>query len=308
MIIPDKFREIKDIFNYHLSLDEVGGKRIRPLLLLLCAEGAGGHWQHALPAATAIELVHNFSLIHDDIEDKGEFRRGKPAVWMKWGLEKGLNAGDAMFAASFRSLANLNRYFNNDIVQKTHQILVDTCLDLTFGQHLDIDFENSDEVLEKEYYEMINHKTAALIACSSWIGSLLAGKEQTQQDKYREFGRNLGIAFQIYDDWLGIWGDPEKTGKSASSDIVGGKKSLPIILGLTASKKFRSIWSDANKRQTEIKKQVEILVKEGIEEKVLIECQLFTESTQEYLEDMECNPEIKLVLKELTNKLLIRKK
>jgi len=306
--IPDSLLEMKDIFSYHLSLDKSGGKRIRPLLLLLCAEGAGGNWEHAMPAAAAIELVHNFSLIHDDIEDKGEFRRGKRAVWVKWGLEKGLNAGDAMFTASFKSLANLDKYYENEIVQDSYRIFVDTCLELTFGQHLDIDFENRSEVLAEEYYEMINYKTAALIASSSRIGALLAGKEKTQQEIYMEFGRHLGIAFQIYDDWLGVWGDPEKTGKSASSDIVEGKKSLPIILGINASDEFRSLWSDRETRRSELKQQVELLTKAGVENEVLHQCKIHTTDALAYLDKTDCTQEMKLILRELTSKLLIRRK
>jgi len=156
--------QLEEIFTYHLGLrhDDNAGKRVRSLLLLLCTEGAGGDWKKAIPAAVAIELIHNFSLIHDDIEDRGEMRRGRMTVWKKWGLAIGLNAGDAMFAAAFKELRDLEKFYEPEIVLESVNLLSKTCLELTKGQHLDIEFEKRELVSEEEYFRMINGKTAAL--------------------------------------------------------------------------------------------------------------------------------------------------
>lgn len=308
-LFPEKDSELGEIFRYHLGLGdkkEKRGKRIRPLLTLLCTEGAGADWKTAIPAATAIELVHNFSLIHDDIEDNGELRRGKEAVWKRWGLAKGLNAGDAMFAAAFFVLTAYEKVSSSNIDLKTIELLSNTCVKLTEGQQMDIDFEFREMVTQSEYFEMIDKKTAELISCSTLMGATIGGLEKRQQILYEDYGRNLGIAFQIYDDWLGIWGDPEITGKSASSDLMEGKKSLPIILGLKYSKKFRISWKSGNFTAASLEELSNYLEEGGVKKMVENEYRLWTDKALESLENMHCRSGVKIILIELTNKLLTR--
>jgi len=301
---------LKDIFIYHLGLDlgyERQGKRIRPLIVLLCTIGGGGNWQHALPAVVAVELLHNFSLIHDDIEDNGILRRGMPAVWSKWGLAIGLNAGDSMFAAAFSAISQLVKYYDAQIVLQSICDLSDTCIRLTKGQDMDIQFETKKTINKEDYYEMINGKTAALFSFCAKAGALLAGKNEFAQKEYQKFGDQLGMAFQVYDDWLGIWGDPNQAGKSTFSDLIERKKTLPIILGLQASKRFIDEWKNNSIDSESVKKLAGWLKEDGIEVMVRREFNKWNKGALNSLKVMDCHPEIKSVLSELTNILLIRK-
>jgi geranylgeranyl diphosphate synthase, type I len=215
-------------------IQHLAGKRIRPILLLLCAEAAGGRWQDALPAAAAVELLHNFSLIHDDIQDDSLTRHGLPTVWKVWGRANAINAGDALFTLSYCALESLsNSNLTSDLLIKVWRIFNATMLELTRGQHLDMRFEHQETVTVDEYISMIKGKSAALIAACAQIGALIATQSETLAAHYADFGLNLGIAFQIRDDILGIWGDPTVTGKSAATDIISRKKSLPVLYGLS---------------------------------------------------------------------------
>lgn len=218
------------------------GKRIRPLVLLLATETAGGNWENAVPAAAAIELIHNFSLIHDDIEDESEYRRGRQTLWKIHGLPLTINAGDALYALSFVCLGDLIKSNSYEVSYQAFTMLSEACLAITKGQHLDISFEKLDHVTVDSYMEMIEGKTASLLGISSKLGALVAGADQLTQNLYYDFGLNLGLAFQVYDDILGIWGKPEETGKSTATDLLTRKKTLPILFGLSKNSLFREMW------------------------------------------------------------------
>lgn len=205
------------------------GKRFRPILALLACEGAGGHWEDALPLAAAIELVHNFSLIHDDIEDQDPTRRHLPTVWKVWGQPQAINAGDAMLALAGRTLAATSA--TPDIFRDLMRAFQDVTLDLTRGQYLDMSFEVRKDVTATEYRQMIELKSAALIVFSVEAGALLGGASAATRQQLRTFGLALGTAFQIRDDVLGIWSSQEITGKQPSKDLQNRKKTLPILLG-----------------------------------------------------------------------------
>lgn len=212
------------------------GKRVRPVLCLLACESCAGDWEQALPAGAAIELMHNFTLIHDDIEDRDETRRGRPTVWALWGEAQGINAGDALFALTQLALVRLaGRGVPTATVVAAFILLNRTCLTLTAGQYLDIGFERRDDVSIAEYLAMVEGKTAALAACACEMGALVAGATDAQREHLRSFGHHLGMAFQMHDDVLGIWGDPAVTGKPVGADIARRKKSLPILYGLERS-------------------------------------------------------------------------
>ena len=208
------------------------GKRVRPFLLLLVHEAAGGRGLDALPAAVAVELVHNFSLIHDDIQDRSETRRGRPTVWSRWGKAQAINAGDALFAQAFVVMAPLQEAFGPQRALEAMRVLAQACVALVQGQVLDLAFETRNEVTVDEYMTMIRGKTGALLAAAAEMGALLAGAEGARREAFRRFGETLGLAFQVWDDYLGIWGDPEKTGKSVADDLIAGKKTLPVLYGL----------------------------------------------------------------------------
>ncbi len=222
-----------------------GGKRLRPLLCLLACEAAGGDVQVALPAAAAIEILHNFSLVHDDIEDDSPTRRGRPAVWALWGVPQAINVGDALFALAHRTLGQLSEQdVPADRVLGATRAFHDTCVALTEGQYLDMSFEARLDVTVDEYMEMIRGKTAALMGLSTQLGALLAGAPAGRIGHFHRFGRMLGIAFQIEDDILGIWGDEALTGKSAASDILERKKTLPVVYALQSAvgERLRAIY------------------------------------------------------------------
>ncbi|MFP3895305.1 MAG: polyprenyl synthetase family protein [Anaerolineales bacterium] len=210
-----------------------GGKRLRPIICLLACEAVGGPWRAALPAAAAIELIHNFSLIHDDIEDHSETRRHRPTVWHLWGIAQGVNTGDTMWAISRLALQRLlDEGHETDRVLRVIKRLDQACLRMCKGQYLDIHFESIDMVPLTAYERMIEDKTAALLSASLAIGALLGRAKEDTIASYGAFGRELGMTFQIVDDLLGTWGDPETMGKSAASDILERKKTLPVLYAL----------------------------------------------------------------------------
>lgn len=257
-LVVDRFfpgpPELGVMLRYHLGwVDEQGnpasvyaGKQFRPLFLLLCAEAAGGDWRQALPAAAAVELVHNFSLIHDDIEDRSPLRRGRPTLWSIWGEASAINAGDAMFALAHRALLRLAECgVSSARVLRAVEMFEETNLELTRGQHSDMAFESRPEVSVEEYLEMVRGKTAALISLCARLGAWVAGCGDERVAQFAELGLSLGMAFQVRDDILGIWGEPEVTGKSAATDIVSRKKSLPVLYGLGRSSDFRDVFGRA---------------------------------------------------------------
>lgn len=217
------------------------GKQIRPILTLLICEAAGGDWQKALPAAASLEILHNFSLVHDDIEDGSPTRRGRATVWQVWGLEQGINTGDAMFATAQLAMTRLFEVgVSAEIVVTAMRRLNETCIELTQGQHADILFESRDDVTTDEYMAMIRGKTAVLIGLACELGALIAGADVAKVAHYARYGLDLGLAFQVIDDILGVWGDEGKIGKSAESDILTKKKTLPILYGLEHSSNLQA--------------------------------------------------------------------
>lgn len=268
--------EIFGALHYHLGWVDADfqpaqaqiGKRIRPMLCLMACEACQGDWERALPAAAAIELLHNFSLIHDDIEDRDQIRRGRPALWTLCGKAQGINAGDALFALSQLSLLRLSE---NAVPPATVvaacQLFNRTCLALTEGQHLDLGFEHRSDVSITEYLAMVERKTAALVACACEMGGLIATDAastadsglDTKRQHLREFGRHLGLAFQMQDDILGVWGDPVITGKPTGADVVWRKKTLPILHGLERNAELRTILSPNSLSAADVQRVTRLL-------------------------------------------------
>jgi geranylgeranyl diphosphate synthase type I len=224
-----------DMVRYHLGLDQDGprGKRIRPLLGLLAYESIAGDHRAALPGAAAVELGHNFSLVHDDIEDRDVARRHRATLWTVFGVAQAINTGDTLFTLSRMALHRLTDLgFDDAKVLALMRLYDETCLALCEGQFMDIWSAEHDERLSVDFYfDMIGRKTAALIAASVKAGALLATDDQHVIDAYHGFGWSLGIAFQLNDDLLGIWGDEQSTGKEPS-DLAKHKKTLPVIYAL----------------------------------------------------------------------------
>lgn len=241
MALAERQSPLYDMLRYHLGwLDEkgnplrtTGGKALRPTLCLLACEAVGGNYRQALPAATAVELVHNYSLIHDDIQDEDRERRHRPTVWSIWGKAQAINAGTAM-----RILANLALSRLPSPKQLRAQYLIDeSCLSLIEGQYLDISYETRLDITVDDYLQMVLKKTAMLIACSLELGAWLGTDDEVAIEGFRSIGKKIGLAFQIRDDILGIWGDEQKTGKPSGSDIKRKKKSFPVIYALAKAER-----------------------------------------------------------------------
>jgi geranylgeranyl diphosphate synthase type I len=207
-----------------------GGKSIRPALVLLAAKAVGGTPEQALPAACAAELVHNFSLLHDDVMDRDLTRRHRPASWTVFGSSAAILAGDALLTLAFHILADAER----SEVATGMRTLSPVLYDLVDGQCADISFEQRADVDLAECVRMAAGKAGALLGGACSLGAIFGGGEPTQVDRLREFGEHVGLAFQFVDDLLGIWGDPAVTGKAVYSDLVNRKKSLPVVATLTS--------------------------------------------------------------------------
>ena len=198
-----------------------GGKRIRPLLCLIANDLCSGELNKAYPAAIAIEMLHNFTLLHDDIMDASPLRRGVPTVYKKYNTNKAILSGDTMFACAYKHLLECDKDLAFDLVQTLTQGSIEVCE----GQAYDMDFEDMECVPMSDYMKMIGLKTAVLIACSAKMGAVIAGASPQDAERLYNYGYNLGLAFQIADDWLDTYGDPAVFGKAIGGDIVNNKKS-----------------------------------------------------------------------------------
>jgi len=206
------------------------GKGLRPTLCLLAAEAIAGEYRQAVPGAVALELVHNFSLIHDDIQDDDRKRHHRPTVWVIWGKPQAINAGTAMrVIANLALLRCVEHSAPYETLLRALWMLDEGSIRLLEGQYLDISYEGRCDVTVTDYLDMIERKTAALIACALKMGALLSAADEDVIAGLGVLGACLGMAFQIRDDYLGIWGDEQKTGKPVGNDILRKKKSLPIV-------------------------------------------------------------------------------
>jgi geranylgeranyl diphosphate synthase type I len=223
---------LRSVVSYHFGwCDEHGtplssnvGKLIRPSLVLLAAEAAGARPECAIPGATAVELLHNFSLVHDDLMDRDEYRRHRPTLWAVWGDPVAVLAGDALLSLAHEAILDAD----SPHAGRAHTVLAVATRELIRGQSADTAFEQRNDLTLGECLEMAWGKTAALMSASAVIGATLAGAPTAVRDALGDFGRNVGLAFQLVDDLLAIWGQPEVTGKPVYSDLRSCKKSLPV--------------------------------------------------------------------------------
>ncbi len=230
---------------YHLGLDidrPGGGKRMRPLMCVLVYEALGGDPRGVLPAAAALELLHNFTLIHDDIEDQDPTRHHRPTVWSVWGVPQAINTGDGMYAASRLAVQRLReRGFPAGRILDFACLIDQACVRVCEGQFLDISFESRTDVTVERYRAMAAKKTGALIAACAEGAAVLATDDPRVREALARFGDDFGQAFQAYDDLLGIWATTERTGKLEMNDLVKRKKTLPVVIAFEkASPRLRS--------------------------------------------------------------------
>ncbi|WP_281671475.1 polyprenyl synthetase family protein [Rikenella microfusus] len=222
---------------------EDGGKRIRPLLCLMGADVYGGEPEKALPAAVAVEVFHNFTLLHDDIMDKAELRRGRPAVHLKWGESGAILSGDAMLILAYRILQNGTPVYGAGKLPGLLEVFNRAAMEVCQGQQYDMDFETCDRpVTRDEYIGMIRLKTSVLLAAALEMGAVVGGASDAERRSLYDFGVNLGLAFQIQDDLLDTYGDAETFGKKIGGDIAAGKKTF---LHIAAMEKASALQRDA---------------------------------------------------------------
>ncbi|MBE0480442.1 MAG: polyprenyl synthetase family protein [Dehalococcoidia bacterium] len=303
-----------NMLRYHLGwVDEKGqamqastGKGLRPTLCLMACEANGANYEKALPAAAAIELLHNFSLIEDDIQDGDRERRHRPTVWSIWGKAQAINAATAMHVLANLAVYRLGRY--GVPIQKQERagtILHVSCLRMIEGQYLDLSFEKRSMISLEEYLDMISLKTARLIACALELGALLGTDDESCIQAFRDYGVNLGLAFQIRDDMLGIWGDENQTGKPAAGDIRRKKKSFPIVFAYNhsngkAREELFSIYRRTEVNQADVDRVLKILEETGVQEQAQQAAGVYRDRALANIEAMGLSPAADLGLRELT--------
>jgi geranylgeranyl diphosphate synthase, type I len=273
-----------------IAANGTAGKMLRPTLCLLACEAVGGAPERAIAAAAAIELLHNFSLVHDDIEDRSDERHGRATVWRIWGDAQAINVGDGMFALAYKAMLELGAAgVEPKRVLKAIEAFDAATLRLCEGQNMDMAFETRLDVTLPEYFQMISGKTAALMGASTGLGALAGGADNEVVAAMTAFGEETGKAFQVFDDYLGIWGDPEKTGKPVHDDIRSRKKSYPVLHcmehanGSDASQ-LRRMYSDDHLGESEIISIVEIIERTGSAQATLDEARSAAERARQAID------------------------
>ena len=288
---------------------QLGGKRLRPVLLLTAARAYGGKVEDALPAALAIELFHNFTLMHDDIMDKAEQRRGKPSVHAKWDVNTAILSGDVTLILAYEYLQaypaalflELSRLFNT------------TARYVCEGQQWDMDFETLQNIELDDYLLMIKNKTAVLLAASLQMGAMIAGASAVEQKKIYDFGIRLGLAFQLQDDYLDTFGDPETFGKKIGGDILENKKTILYVLAMQYAaepdkEKLRELYFRQQNlsKEDKIKQVRDIFIRSQADQKTLELIEKYMREAVELLNGMEMHASVREDLRALADRLAAR--
>ena len=301
-------REPKNLYQPIEYILNLGGKRLRPVLTLMTADCFEGNVNNALDAALAVEVFHNFSLIHDDIMDAAPLRRGHQTVHEKWDLNTGILSGDAMLIMAYQLFEN----YPPDVFQKLAILFSKTALEVCEGQQYDIDFETRDTVSISEYLKMIEYKTAVLVGAAMKMGAIIANASVEDQDRSYEFGKNLGIAFQLQDDYLDVFGDPDTFGKQVGGDIIENKKTFLYLKALEFSsesdqQKLKHLFSTEDtdsKNKVEIVKQ--IFNASGSSEATKKAITYYTKTAFEVLKTMNISEKKKQTLSNFGTQLMTR--
>lgn len=297
--------ELYDPLDYIMSL---GGKRMRPLLVLLAHELFSPENERALNAALAVETFHNFSLIHDDIMDEAPLRRGKPTVHEKWNHNTAILSGDVMLVKAYELLSEYPPEVFHPLIKLFNKTAVEVCE----GQQIDMMFEKQRNVSVEAYLKMIELKTAVLLACSLEMGAIIAGANKKEAEDLYEFGRLMGIAFQLQDDYLDVYADPEKFGKQVGGDIIANKKTFLWIeahrLANAQQLEVLTYWENLTVFKAEDKVQAitKIYNEIGIPNLCTQKINFFANNAFEILASLNANNDAKEVLKKLSEDLLVR--
>lgn len=304
----------KELYEASAHLLKAGGKRLRPVLLLAVARGYGLEESKAIPAAAAIELLHNFTLVHDDIMDRDAFRRNVPTVHSIWGEALAILAGDLLFSKAFEALLMLeDKGIPHNLVVEAAKKLSWASVTVAEGQALDMEFEKRSYVTEEEYLVMIEKKTAALFKTAAEIGAIIAGASDDEIYSIGEYARYIGMAFQIRDDILGIIADEATLGKPVLSDIREGKRTILVIhtlkkLGDEDKKKFLSILGNRNASIEELQYAAQMIKDSGAIKYAEAKAKMFIEKSIEHLNNTRISKEVYDMLRELAEYMILREK
>ncbi|MEN9948468.1 MAG: hypothetical protein RL106_1291 [Bacteroidota bacterium] len=282
----------------------IGGKRMRPALVLLANQMLNGNLTQARPAALAVEVFHNFTLMHDDIMDQAPLRRGNETVHQKWDTNTAILSGDAMMIESYRILSESPAQHLHALLQTFNEVALGVCK----GQELDMSFESRTEVHHDEYVEMIRLKTAILLGGALQMGGILAGADTATQEHLYKIGEELGLAFQLRDDYLDAFGDPEKFGKLVGGDIISDKKTYLRILLNERMSTEEKLWADSGFENDEMKVEVikSLMVQHGIDNDAIQIAQSYIESALHHLDSIPAPENRKVELKNIILELAKR--
>lgn len=304
--LPSEPSGLYDPISYILHL---GGKRLRPCLVLAACEACKKSYDQAHQAALAVELFHNFTLIHDDIMDEAPLRRGKATVHSKWNLNTGILSGDAMLILAYQQFA----HYNVSLQATLNALFSQTALEVCEGQEYDVAFEQMPQVSEAAYLKMIQFKTAVLVAAALKMGALIGEADSVSADLFYDFGLALGTAFQIQDDYLDAFGDPETFGKQVGGDILENKKTYLVVklqeLGSSSQRDTLDYWfggnanTESQKKVTEVKK---LFAESGAAEATREAVHAFTKESQQILITLEKRGINTAMLKAFSEALLLR--
>lgn len=290
----------------HYTL-QIGGKRLRPVLTLMTCEIFNGHVKEALDAALAIEIFHNFTLVHDDIMDSAPIRRGFETVHKKWDVNTGILSGDAMLIIAYQCFEN----YEPAVYQKLMKLFSKTALEVCEGQQLDVDFESRNDVTIPKYLKMITYKTSVLVAAAMKMGAIIAKVDDKKAEKIYDFGLNLGIAFQLQDDYLDTFGDEALFGKQIGGDIAENKKTFLYlnaieVCGNDDKEKLMNFYASRDQNNNKVKEVTRIFEKNNLPEIAKNEIEFYTNLAFKELETLDITAEKKELLKNFGLSLMKR--
>lgn len=301
-------REPVNLYDPMVYILSLGGKRVRPVLVLMAAEIFGSDYRKALDAALAIEVFHNFSLIHDDIMDDAPLRRGMETVHQRWDLNTGILSGDAMLIKAYQLFEN----YEGEVFRQLAALFSKTAIEVCEGQQYDIDFESREKVSIEEYLKMIEYKTAVLVGASLKMGAIVANASAENCERIYEFGRLLGIAFQLQDDYLDAFGDPDTFGKQVGGDIIENKKTFLYLTSIRESAsgeamQLEHLYSiNPPDPTTKVETVKGLFESSGAAELTRVEIEKYTRKAFEVLEELEVGEQQKKLLYNFGKNLMHR--
>ncbi|WP_224484945.1 polyprenyl synthetase family protein [Robertkochia aurantiaca] len=302
-------QEPLNLYEPMVYIMNLGGKRIRPSLTLMACEMFGSDYQKALNAALAVEVFHNFSLVHDDIMDDAPLRRGKETVHEKWDINTGILSGDVMLIKAYQLFEN----YEPEIFRQLAALFSKTAVEVCEGQQYDMDFENRDDVSIGEYLKMITYKTAVLLAAALKMGAIIGGASPKNAESIYAFGLNLGIAFQLKDDYLDAFGDPEKFGKQVGGDIIENKKTYLYLKAIEMlpqkdADQLKHLYTiapaDPEQKIISVK---ELVTGSGADRITLEAIESYTQKALDILDSIECEEDSKSRFRDFAQQLMTRK-